>query len=138
MKRAMLETVEGVPPNFAAIVAALPDADKPGVIFAYGGKVYGRGIGKHLTRELDAHERVHIERQGDDPDGWWAKYLSNPEFRYVEELLAHRAEYETYCRRHINPAKRMMFLRSVASRLASSLYGLGVAYAKAMSDLQAG
>jgi hypothetical protein len=123
MKREMLETVDGVPPIYDAIVQALPEAAKDGVIFAYGGKVYGRGL-KKLTRELDVHERVHIERQGADPDEWWRKYLADPVFRNCEEFLAHRAEYETYCRRHINPKKRAQYLRLVAKRMASPLYGM--------------
>jgi hypothetical protein len=125
MKRAMLETVDGVPPNYAEIVAALPRAADDGVMFAYDGKVYGRGIAKVLTRELDAHERVHIERQGADPVGWWKRYVSDLAFRIDEEFRAHRAEYEMYCRRHISPVKRAMFRRKLAERLASPLYGVG-------------
>ena len=131
MKRDMLEVVDGVPPIYDAIVQVLPEAANDGVIFAYGGKVYGRGL-KKLSRELDAHERVHIERQGADPDAWWKQYLTNPAFRYVEELVAHRAEYQTYCRRHINPIKRTQALRQIAQKLASPLYGTGVTVETAM------
>lgn len=135
MKRDMLKTVDGVPPIYDAIVQVLPDAANPGVIFAYGGRVYGRGIKKVLSRELDAHERVHIERQGSDPDAWWRQYLTDPEFRYVEELLAHRAEYETFCRRHANQIKRIQYARLVAKKLSSGLYGAGVTLAEAEQDI---
>lgn len=136
MKRDMLETVDGVPPIYDAIVQVLPDAANPGVIFAYGGRVYGRGIKKVLSRELDAHERVHIERQGSDPDAWWRQYLTDPAFRYIEELVAHRAEYRTYCARHINPVKRAQALRHIAKKLASPLYGAGVTVETAMLGVQ--
>jgi hypothetical protein len=52
-------------------------------------------------------------------------FLTNTAFRFNEEFIAHRAEYETYCKRHINPGKLAQYLRLVAKRLASPLYGLG-------------
>lgn len=126
MKRDMLEVVDARPPNYDAIVAVLPDAATPGVMFAYGGKVYFPGGKGPLTRELDAHERVHLDRQDKvGLDTWWRDYLESPVFRQYEEFLAHREEYETYCKRHINPIKRAQFLRQVATRMASSLYGMG-------------
>jgi len=43
-----------------------------------------------------AHEEVHIHRQaGVGAQCWWDKYISDPEFRYYEELLAHAAEFKT-------------------------------------------
>ena len=136
MKRDMVQTVDGLPPNFDAIVAVLPDAANPGVMFAYGDKVYGTGIPHVLTRELNDHERVHLERQGADPDSWWKQYLADPAFRYDEELIAHRAEYHTFCCRHINPVKRAQFLLAISKRLSSSLYGAGVTLEKAMADIR--
>jgi hypothetical protein len=138
VKRDMLETVDGVPPIYDAIVQVLPEAANDGIMFAYNGKVYGRGIKKVLSRELDAHERVHLERQQrleGGADTWWRLYLTNTAFRYVEELLAHRAEYETFCRRHANQIKRIQFLRATAKRLASALYGAGVTLAEAEQDI---
>lgn len=124
MKRVMLEVVDARPPNFDAIVAVLPGAADPGVMFAYGDKVYFPGGRGPLTRELDAHERVHLERQKGDVAGWWARYLAEPKFRFYEELLAHKAEYDTYCRRHINAIKRYQALTSMTTRLMSALYGV--------------
>lgn len=124
MKRAMLEVVDARPPNYEKILAACPDAAKPGVLFAYAPFVYFPGFkGKVLTRELDAHERVHIERQGNDPAGWWDKYLTDTEFRFVEELIAHQAEYASYKKRFIEPGKRHRALMHIAERLSSALYG---------------
>lgn len=123
----MLTVVDGLPPNYEAIIAVCPTAATPGVIFAYAPLVYMPGatrLGvKVLSRELDAHERVHIERQGNDPEAWWKRYLAEPAFRFEEELLAHQAEYETYRKRHAEPGKRHRALVKIASRLASALYG---------------
>jgi hypothetical protein len=69
-----LEVVDGRPPNFAAIVAVFPRGGKAGVIFAYGGRIYAPGR-RVVTPALQAHEQVHIERQGSEPDRWWDRYL---------------------------------------------------------------
>ena len=140
MKRDMLEVVDARPPNYDAVLAVLPRAAEPGVMFAYNGKVYFPGGRGPLTRELDAHERVHIERQREfGVKEWWLGYLEDPTFRYAEELLAHRAEYNTYCRRHANPVKRAQALRTIAKRLVSPLYGAGdVTLEEAMTDIRYG
>jgi hypothetical protein len=126
MKRDMLTVVDARPPNYDKIVAVLPGAAQPGVMFAYDGKVYFPGGKGPLTRELDAHERVHLDRQAKvGLTEWWNDYLASPVFRNYEEFLAHRAEYEMYCRRHLNPVKRAQYLRMIAGRMASPLYGMG-------------
>jgi hypothetical protein len=80
---------------------------------------------------------VHIERQNKmGLDAWWDKYLADVEFRYIEELVAHQAEYATYCKRHLNPVKRTQFLRRIAQRLASPLYATGSLVANAMLAIQ--
>jgi hypothetical protein len=122
MKHEMLPVVDGRPPIFDKILAVLPGAADPGVIFAYGGKVWAPGH-RAITRELDAHERVHIERQGENPAAWWDRYLEDVEFRFEEELIAHAVEYATYCRRHLDPIKRHKALHQIARKLAAPLYG---------------
>lgn len=118
----LLEVVDGRPPNFEAIKAVLPGAEGAGVMFAYGGKVYAPGR-KSISPELQAHEAVHIERQGADPDGWWGKYLTSEAFRFQEELLAYRQQYRAYCKRHLCPMKRSRELVRIAGALSSPLYG---------------
>jgi hypothetical protein len=139
MKRDMLTVVDARPPNFDKIVAVLPDAAQSGVMFAYDGKVYWPGGKGPLTRELNDHEAVHLERQKHQGlDSWWEQYLTDVNFRYNEELLAHRAEYRTFCKRHINPIKRHQFLRQIAKRLASSLYAAGLTDERAAIEIQFG
>ena len=139
MKRDMLTVVDASPPNFDKIVAVLPEAATPGVMFAYDGKVYFPGGKGPLTRELNDHETVHLDRQKHQGlDSWWDSYLTDVDFRYNEELLAHRAEYRTYCKRHINPVKRAQFLRLVAKRLASPLYAAGLTPERAAIEIQFG
>jgi hypothetical protein len=82
------------PPNFEQVLAAFPNADKPGVMFAYDGNIYNPG-GQEIPPALIAHEEVHLARQGMcGANEWWKHYLVNSEFRYHEELLAHVAEFK--------------------------------------------
>lgn len=109
------------PPNFDLIHAAFPGADKPGVIFAYAGNIYNPS-GISIPPALIAHEAVHLENQEiDGADSWWGKYLADSEFRYVEELLAHAAEFKMQ-----RNAKDRNFgarlLMSTALRLVAPLY----------------
>ena len=117
-----VEVVDGRPPNFEAIFAVFPEAAKPGVIFAYGGRIYAPGR-KAVTPALQAHEQTHLERQGDAPERWWDRYLAETQFRLEEELIAHAREYQAYCRRHAEPGKRALMLEHIAGKLSSPLYG---------------
>jgi hypothetical protein len=121
-----LRVVDGLPPNFETIKAVLPEAAADGVMFAYDGAVYGRGL-KKLSPELEAHETVHLVRQIAHPggvDGWWKDYLANPRFRFVEELWAHRAEHQRYKQRNANQIKRALHLNKLARRLVGPLYAV--------------
>jgi hypothetical protein len=123
-----IEVVHGRPPNYEAIVAVFPGAALPGVIFAYGDRVYAPGAGGRprpfvLPPELHAHEAVHLERQAGCPEPWWERYLADTAFRLEEEILAHCAEYRAYCARHPNRVKQAQALAGIAAKLAAPLYG---------------
>lgn len=51
----------------------------------------------HTKNELDPsiviHEAVHSARQK-NPADWWERYLRDSKFRFGEELLAYRKQYE--------------------------------------------
>jgi len=120
----MTEIVYGQrPPNFDAILSVFPMAAKPGVVFAYGDKIYVPS-GKALSPELIDHENIHCARQLEiGVELWWDKYLSDVNFRYFEELLAHRAEYQCMIARAPNRTARRLALKVVAQKLSSRLYG---------------
>jgi hypothetical protein len=119
------------PPNFEQIKAAFPDAEKPGVMFAFDGKIYNPS-GNVIPPALIAHEEVHLKRQRDlgpnphsttkwsGPDLWWDNYLHDSEFRYNEELLAHVAEFQMQRTRDRNFVARLMV--HTALRLIAPLY----------------
>lgn len=123
------------PPNFEKIVAAFPGAAKPGVIFAYGGFIFAPGD-VAVPPELQAHERVHLLRQGYEPDAWWDRYIAEPAFRLDEELAAHRAEWKEFARRTWNPTRRAIALQEIAAKLASPLYGGLISVEEARREIQ--
>ena len=115
-----MKILNDYPPNFKAIDAAFRTFGKP-VIYAFGGFIYNP---THMTipPELMAHETVHGQRQLSDPENWWEHYIANPHFRLLEELFAHRAEYQWLADRG-NRHQRRIALKRTAQRLAGPLYG---------------
>ena len=127
------------PPNIDAIAEKYPGARGPlDVIFAYGDTIYVPS-GKPIAGDILAHELVHCIRQLEHPKGvagWWDDYLSDPEFCYIEELLAHRAEYQHLCKEHPPRHLRLQCLKHVAKKLSSSLYGKMVTFQQAKTALK--
>ena len=83
------------PPNFEQIKATFPKAEERGVLFAYAGAIYNPSA-IPVPQALIAHEEVHLMRQAiRGADDWWDHYLTDCEFRYYEELLAHVAEFQS-------------------------------------------
>lgn len=118
---AVLVSVRGFPPNYAKIVEAFPFVKTAkGPLFCYGTTVYYTGTDKP-DLALMRHEGVHSMRQGADPDGWWDRYIKDKPFRFVEELLAHRVEWQTYEKYGRN--ERRCHKKQIAERLAGPLYG---------------
>jgi hypothetical protein len=128
--------VHDLPPNFEQIRAAFPDADKPGVIFAYDGSIYNPSGGL-IPPALIAHENVHLGRQiSVGADFWWGEYLRDAEFRYHEELLAHAAEFRML--RYEDRNQGAALLMRTALRLVAPLYNYvpPVSLQQAMKDLR--
>lgn len=121
-----MKIVHGWPPNLGQILAVFPGLPR-GVIFTYGDEVY-IPEGGFLTRELVAHEGVHVAQQAryeGGPAAWWTMYLADTRFRLEQELEAHRAEYREFLKEDPPPSRprRRRLLKLVARRLAGPLYG---------------
>lgn len=112
------------PPNFEQILKAFPNADKPGVIFAYGDFIYNPS-GVTIPEPLLAHESMHQKRQQGpgkmSPEIWWALYIEDNAFRYREELEAHVAEYKAQTH-GLDRNHRAKLLMATAQRLVAPLY----------------
>ena len=110
------------PPNFDRILSAFPDAGHHGILFAYGGDVYNPSD-VVIPSWLLAHEYRHCARQWQsDPDAWWEKYITDDEFRYEEELLAHAEEYVWQALRVKDRNARARLEMRTAARLVAPLY----------------
>jgi hypothetical protein len=124
------------PPNFEQIKAAFPKAESPGVLFAFDGAIYNPS-GIVVPPALVAHENVHLTNQKHvGAEYWWEKYLTDSEFRYCEELLAHVAEFKMQRTRDRNFVARLMV--HTALRLVAPLYNYTppVSLQTAMRDLR--
>lgn len=115
-----MKIVDDKPPNYAAIALVFPLPF--GTIFTYGDTCYNPDR-VYMSPAIVAHERVHVKQQGKDPEGWWLKYLTDPQFRYEQELEAHRVEWATATRYVKDRNKQLELVRPIAARLASSMYG---------------
>jgi hypothetical protein len=110
------------PPNFDAIVAVFPKAGERGVLFAYGEDIYNPG-GGNIPRFLLEHEYKHCARQFlIGADEWWRQYLTDQEFRYQEELLAHAVEYVVQAPALRDRNAQARLLHTTAARLVAPLY----------------
>lgn len=132
-----MNIVKSRPPNFADIVKVFPIARKPTVIFAYAPNIYNPA-GQVLHPSLLAHESVHIKRQAAvGVTQWWERYLSDKQFRFDEELLAHRAEFKSLECESRTYRQREVALKTVAKKLAAPLYGRMVTTERAMEMIAA-
>lgn len=89
------------------------------IIWSWGDVIYNP-TDIDIPRELLAHERVHGLRQLGAVETWWKRYLAEPDFRFEEEAIAHRAEWHYLAKWGKGSADR---LEAIAGRLASPLYG---------------
>lgn len=116
------------PPNIHQIRRVFPLTGRE--IFAWGNIIYNPSAST-LTPELLAHEEVHKVQQGNDVEGWWDRYLVDVQFRYRQELEAHRAEFKEFCKSRPNRVRKRVFLKQLARRLSSPMYGSVVTFEKA-------
>ncbi len=80
------------PPNYDRIVETFPKAAGEGILFAYGEDIFNPSNVK-IPAPLVMHEYRHCARQFmTSPETWWEKYLTDQDFRYHEEVLAHHEE----------------------------------------------
>lgn len=120
------------PPNYDEIAKKFPL--KKGVIFTYGDTIYNPDD-VEISRHLYAHESIHATRQGITPHIWWHSYLNDTQFRYEEELMAHRMEFFVAAHGTKDLNLRNKHLTYIAMRLCSPLYGLGISMARARKEV---
>lgn len=126
-----MKIVDAFPPNFELIKTALPHADETHT-YCYGDTIYVPD-GHKLTSDIIFHESFHTTQQGSDPNGWWARFLSDKQFRLDQEAQAYGAQYQ-WIRQHTQGAKFQKWaLESMAMALSGDAYGNLIEYGKAES-----
>lgn len=148
-----MKIIRSHPPNIAEIEAAFPGVSKTlTILYTYGDSIYTTGMGE-IPEWIMEHEKVHSQRQYElgqravsdhaeigvsleDPFGfgakiWWESYIDDPGFRLEEELLAHRVELDVFSRFYPDRNTRRVYLKSIAKRLSSGMYGRMVSFEKA-------
>lgn len=111
------------PPNIDAIDAVFGTRGQA-VLYAHGDTIYNPQ-GAPIPDFLQAHELIHMLQQAQTeggPDAWWTQYLADQEFRYNQELYAHRAEFQVQARRVKDRNAREKLLMRTAARLVAPLY----------------
>jgi len=108
------------PPNIDVIRAKFPITGFE--IFAWNDTIYNPSNNR-MPVWLIEHEKVHFRQQNGDPESWWARYMTDDEWRLEQELEAHRVEYRVFCRFNKDRNLRSRYLMEISKRLAAPMYG---------------
>lgn len=123
-----MRVVHEFPPNYAAILDAIPAVAESRPIFAWGTTIYNPHdavVDPHLHAHESLHGMVQHPAAG-GPGPWWDLYLSDPGFRLREELEAYRLQLESYGTVYLDRERRHRYALALAGHLSSPLYGLGI------------
>lgn len=118
-----MQIVYEYPPNYAAISKVFDIKDKPGIVFTYGYKLYvpgGKGV--EVDKHLLIHEETHAAQQAAmGVEKWWELYLSEPQFRLVNEVEAYRNQYRSMGT--LSLSQRKGYLDHIVKDLSGAMYG---------------
>lgn len=123
-----MKIINSYPPNIDDIRKAFKISDS--VVFTYRDCIYNPG-GGNIADHLMAHEQTHEKQQGDDPEGWWKKYIADKEFRLNQEVEAYRNQFRFFKSRYRDRNMVHRFLRQVSFDLSSEIYGNIVSFQEA-------
>lgn len=129
-----MEVLREHPPIYEDIINAgmHPSA---GTIFTYGDTIYNPH-GVNIPEYLLVHEEVHSKQQGEDPNGWWSRYLDDQYFRIDQETEAYAKQYDFMCKTIKDRNQRNDILIDIARILSSSLYGEVISTSGAITELK--
>lgn len=128
-----MRIVHEKPPNYD-VIAATFDLRGKDPLFTYGDIIFNPG-GNPVDSVHHRHEEVHMRQQGTDPAAWWKRYLEDPAFRYEQELEAYRAQYQAARMVRKYQHQLMRLLRTLATDLASPMYGSVCTVSEAMDRI---
>lgn len=117
------------------IEAVFGEGSTVGMIFAYDHTIYA-DEGTTVPVDLIFHEGVHFIQQDKygGADAWWDEYLSNPMFRFDQELEAYGKQIARYT--SSNSVSRSGMLDWAAEAMSSVAYGGMITYKDARKALK--
>ena len=132
----MSEIIIGHPPNIEKIRATFKLNGNE--IFSWGNKIYNPA-NVYIDEALIAHEAVHEQQQTHDETAilaWWDRYLVDTDFRFSQELEAHKVEYKVFCKLRKDRNAQVRYLNQIAARLSSGIYGNIITQAQAIKEIK--
>lgn len=125
-----MKTSNEIPPILAEIKKHFFVDWEAGIAIAYGDTVYAK---YDLLPDVAVHEAVHLEQQQElGPEAWWKQYLTDPEFRFEQEVSAYREQMRFL---KVNcPNRNALYSRkhALALDLSGLMYGELCTYSRAM------
>lgn len=117
-----MQIIKDYPPNYKDITKAFDIENKPGIVFTYGDKLYVPSGQTVLDKHLIKHEETHVKQQrAMGVEYWWARYLIDAGFRFIQELEAYRAQYRSMA--SLSLEQRLGYLDHISSDLSGPMYG---------------
>ncbi len=129
-----MQIVIEFPPNYKEIKAKFPNLEDSKPLFAWGDKIFNP-FNATVTPDLEVHEAIHRAQQGEDIEGWWKKYLADPQFRLEQEVPAYAAQYR-YFKGSVPQKVSRWLLERMAQALSGDLYGNLLSYGEAESKIR--
>lgn len=122
------------PPIYDAIIqnGMQPHA---GVIYTYKDTIYNPS-GADIPDHLIVHEETHSRQQGDNPDNWWGRYLTDQYFRIEQESEAYARQFAFICNKVKDRNQRNRILLDLALVLSGPIYGNVISQQNAMKIIK--
>ena len=124
-----LKIVQEQPPFVSELgkVFRLPES----AVMTVGNILYNPS-GNLIDNALMRHEEAHSIRQGNKPDEWWQRYLSDDKFRFGEELLAYKIQYQE-AQKHIKDRNALFrYALRLAGDFSGPMYKLPISRSEAL------
>lgn len=111
------------PPNYRRIVEVLGTDES--AVYCYGDTIYNPH-GRTITADVEVHEAVHSKQQGQFPDIWCERYLTDAKFRLACEVEAYALQYQFICKMLKGSKLIQWKLKKLADELSSPCYNLNI------------
>lgn len=130
-----MQEIKDYPPNWNVISLAFPLAPQFKAVFPYGDKMYNP-FNEIIYPDIELHETIHSKQQGNDPEGWWFRYIQDTDFRREQEIQAYGAQYRFLLDNIPNTRATDTLLDELAGSLSSELYGKLLSFGEARSKIR--